>query len=152
MLSWFKPLKKYATFTGRASREEYWKFYFVVSLVMTAIVALPMVVAPFDAYQLIMTPSVAFPLVKWISIALKLAEGFRHSTEINQFSVILTAIWYLITAIPMLAVGVRRLHDRELSGGWIFIQLLPLVGQLVLLIFFCLPGTVGMNNYGAAPR
>lgn len=122
MLSWFNPLKKYATFAGRATRAEYWKFYFMVVLGMV------------------------------LFIVLMIVGGFRHRLAITQIGTIFSAIWLLVTAIPLTAVGVRRLHDRELSGWWTLIQFLPLVGVLVLLILFCLPGTVGMNKYGEDPR
>lgn len=122
MLSWFNPLKKYATFAGRASRAEYWKFY--LAIILGAV--------PF--------------------IVLALVGGSRHSMAIIQFGTIVAAIWFFATFIPLIAVGVRRLHDRGLSGWWTLIQFLPFVGGLVILVLFCLPGTVGSNRYGEDPR
>ena len=53
--------------------------------------------------------------------------------------------------IPSLAAGVRRLHDTDRSGWWLLIVLVPLVGAIVLLIFFVLEGTTGDNRFGADP-
>ncbi|WP_127956971.1 DUF805 domain-containing protein [Serratia microhaemolytica] len=63
-----------------------------------------------------------------------------------------TAFYILLTLIPFLAVQVRRLHDANFSGWWALIHLIPFIGQLVMLIFALLPGTVGENRYGADPR
>ncbi len=49
--------------------------------------------------------------------------------------------------LPGLAVSVRRLHDQDRSGWWLLINLVPF-GNIVLLIFFCLPGTPGPNRFG----
>ena len=50
--------------------------------------------------------------------------------------------------IPSLAVGVRRLHDINRSGWWMLIGLIPLIGAIVLLVFFCKDGTNGSNPFG----
>lgn len=51
-----------------------------------------------------------------------------------------------------LAVAVKRWHDRNKSGWWVLIALVPVIGGLWYLIE-CgfLPGTTGANNYGADP-
>ncbi|MEQ6902652.1 DUF805 domain-containing protein [Nocardioides sp. YIM 152588] len=51
--------------------------------------------------------------------------------------------------LPSLAVGVRRLHDTGRSGWWMLIALVPVVGWIVLVVFFCLPGDRASNRYGA---
>lgn len=53
--------------------------------------------------------------------------------------------------IPALAVAVRRLHDTGKSGGWIFINLVPLVGGLWFLFLMVSQGTSGSNDYGDDP-
>ncbi len=52
--------------------------------------------------------------------------------------------------LPSLSLAFRRLHDTNRSGWWLLLALVP-VGGLVLLIFYCLPGTPGPNKYGAGP-
>ncbi len=54
--------------------------------------------------------------------------------------------------LPSLAVAVRRLHDTDRSGWWLLIGLIPLVGGIVLLVFFVLEGTRGPNRHGADPK
>ena len=46
---------------------------------------------------------------------------------------------------------VRRLHDIGYSGWWWWIGLLPLVGGLILLIFYILPSEPRENRYGQVP-
>jgi uncharacterized membrane protein YhaH (DUF805 family) len=46
-----------------------------------------------------------------------------------------------------LALQVRRLHDINRSGFWIFIGLIPIAGAIVLLVFDCQPGTPGPNRF-----
>jgi uncharacterized membrane protein YhaH (DUF805 family) len=60
------------------------------------------------------------------------------------------AIQYVITvivALVSLALSIRRLHDTNKSGWWWLIGLVPIVGGIVLLVFYCLPGTPGPNKY-----
>ncbi|MFC4020789.1 DUF805 domain-containing protein [Micromonospora sp. GCM10011542] len=58
----------------------------------------------------------------------------------------------LALLLPGLAVAVRRLHDTDHSGWWLLIGLVPLVGGIVLLVFFAKDGTRGGNRYGADPK
>ena len=53
--------------------------------------------------------------------------------------------------LPGLAVGVRRLHDTDRSGWWILIGLIPLIGLIVLLVFFVQESDPGPNKYGPPP-
>ncbi len=54
--------------------------------------------------------------------------------------------------LPGLAVSVRRLHDTGRSGGWVFLQLIPYLGALVLLVFMVMDGDQGSNQYGPSPK
>lgn len=53
--------------------------------------------------------------------------------------------------LPTLSVNVRRLHDIDRSGWFIFLAWIPLVGVIVLLIWHCQRGTTGGNRYGPDP-
>ncbi len=57
-------------------------------------------------------------------------------------------IYSAIILIPTLAVSVRRLHDTGNSGWLVLLWLVPLLGQLVLIYFWCLPGEYEENQYG----
>jgi len=45
----------------------------------------------------------------------------------------------LAALLPSLAISVRRLHDIKKSGWWLLISLVPVIGIIILLIFFILP-------------
>ena len=64
----------------------------------------------------------------------------------------LGGIYSLAALLPSLAVLVRRLHDVGKSGWWCLLALVPLVGQVWLLILLCLDGTPGANEYGESPK
>ncbi|MDM9619237.1 hypothetical protein A6U87_00770 [Rhizobium sp. AC44/96] len=61
---------------------------------------------------------------------------------------ILSTLFALGTLLPMLAVTVRRLHDVDRSGWWIFIGLIPLIGAIILLYWYISEGTPGANQFG----
>jgi uncharacterized membrane protein YhaH (DUF805 family) len=54
--------------------------------------------------------------------------------------------------LPYLGVAVRRLHDTNRSGWMLLIGLIPLVGAILLIVWWVGDGTVGDNQYGADPR
>lgn len=58
-------------------------------------------------------------------------------------------LYFLGTFLPSLAIAVRRLHDTGKSGWMLLISLIPIVGGIVLLVFFVSAST-GTNAYGAA--
>lgn len=67
-------------------------------------------------------------------------------------TVILGALYALAVFIPSIGVSIRRLHDTNRSGWWLLIAFLPLIGSLVLLVFFVLEGTAGENSHGVDPK
>lgn len=105
-------LSKYADFSGRARRAEYWWFY------------------------------LAYILVSIVAVVIDALIGI----SILQWLVLLAAI------VPTLAVGARRLHDTGKSGWWQLIGLVPLVGVIVLIVFFATDGHPGTNKYGPSPK
>jgi uncharacterized membrane protein YhaH (DUF805 family) len=64
---------------------------------------------------------------------------------------VLYAIATLALLLPSIAVGARRLHDIDKSGWWLLIALIPLIGAIVLIIFFAQKGTTGPNRFGPDP-
>ena len=93
-----------------------------------------------------------------VGLAIALIEGggsFSRGAGSMQFAVVggtFSMIWSLINLLPGLAVAVRRLHDLDKSGWWLLIGLIPLVGAIILLVWFCSRGTGGANRFGADPR
>ena len=57
----------------------------------------------------------------------------------------------LVALLPSLAVGARRLHDIDRSGWWLLIGFIPLIGLIVLIVFFATRGQAGANRFGADP-
>ena len=61
---------------------------------------------------------------------------------------ITTSLFGLAVFLPGLAVSIRRLHDLDRTGWWIFIGLIPLIGAILLIVWYCGRGTVGANRFG----
>lgn len=65
---------------------------------------------------------------------------------------LLGGIYSLAVLIPAIAVSVRRLHDTDRSGWWLFIELIPIIGAIVLFIFMVQDSQQGDNQYGLNPK
>lgn len=81
-----------------------------------------------------------------VEIILSVIGSLLH---IRQF---LTGLYSLAVFLPSLAVSVRRLHDSGRSGLWVLIGLIPFIGAIVLLVFFCLDSQEGNNRFGPNPK
>lgn len=81
-----------------------------------------------------------------ISIALGIIEGIIGTGGF------LAGIYSLAILLPSLAVAFRRLHDTGKSAWWLLISLIPLIGSIILLVFFCQEGDSNDNQYGANPK
>jgi uncharacterized membrane protein YhaH (DUF805 family) len=77
-----------------------------------------------------------------------LVGTFSVEAEIGLFS----GLYALAMVIPGLAVLVRRLHDTDRSGWWALLNLLPVVGALVVLVFTLLDSQPGANRFGPNPK
>ena len=62
-------------------------------------------------------------------------------------AVVIQYVVSVIIALVSLSLSVRRLHDTGKSGYWWFIGLIPIIGAIVLIVFYCTPGTPGPNKY-----
>ena len=65
---------------------------------------------------------------------------------------VFTGLAWLALLLPSLAVGVRRLHDTGRSGWFLLLGLIPLVGGIILLVFYVTDGNAGANAHGADPK
>ena len=71
----------------------------------------------------------------------------RVRAEMAEHTVNVVLLW------PTLAVSVKRWHDRDKSGWWVLVVLVPVVGWAVALVVNgLLPGTRGQNRFGSEPR
>ena len=60
----------------------------------------------------------------------------------------LAAFFALGIFVPSIARGTRRLHDINKPGALLLLGLIPFVGSIILLVWFCTDGDVGPNKYG----
>jgi uncharacterized membrane protein YhaH (DUF805 family) len=113
--------ENYMNFEGRASRSEYWWFLLFVILAEVAIAILAGVL------------------------------GGILGDAGTEFGMLLYAVFGLAVILPALGVTVRRLHDTDRSGWFIFIGLVPVIGPILLIVWYCTSGTPGANRFGANP-
>lgn len=64
---------------------------------------------------------------------------------------ILTTIYGLAVLLPSVGIAIRRLHDTNRSGWWLLISLVPLIGAIILIVFFAQP-TVGSSAVPAKSK
>jgi uncharacterized membrane protein YhaH (DUF805 family) len=64
---------------------------------------------------------------------------------------ILGGIVGLALLLPNIAIAIRRLHDRDKSGWWLLLVLIPLIGAIILIVWFVVRGTSGPNRFGPDP-
>jgi len=69
---------------------------------------------------------------------------------IGSFGVI-SGLAGLALLLPGLSVAIRRLHDTDHSGWWVLISLIPIIGFIVLLIWYLRDSDPGENQYGPPP-
>ncbi len=63
-------------------------------------------------------------------------------------AIVIQYVVYILVALVSLSLSVRRLHDTDRSGFWWLIGLIPVIGTIILLVFYLLPGTPGPNRHG----
>ena len=123
-----RGFKKYATFSGRASRSEYWWWYLFTFLVYL-VLGVPLYV---------------------VGIATS-RDGGRTPGTLAIPLIILLTVFALGIIVPSLALTVRRLHDAGYSGLLALLFLIPYVGGLVILIFALLPSSPAGAKYDPVP-
>lgn len=124
------PFRRYADFSGRSRRMEYWMFrLFEFGVFFAGLIVLGL-----------------------FSGAAGAAGGDTASGLVGGLGALALVGFFLFSFIPGLAVTVRRLHDTGKSGWMVLISLVPLVGGIVLLVFLCSDGTRGANQYGEDPK
>lgn len=131
------PLKRYADFSGRSTRMEYWMFTLLWWVVIIA------------AFILFGVGS------EQAQAAGHRDDPFANSLAVTGFAIM--TLWWLGTIIPCIAVIVRRLHDQDKSGALVILIILlnlflSFIGWIVQTIFMCIDGTPGTNQYGPDPK
>lgn len=122
------PLRRYADFSGRSRRKEYWMFVLGVTAVTILL----------------------------LMLALVMGGGLEGMAQGGGLfagpMMILFALLWLAVIVPSIAVQVRRFHDQDKSGWFVLINLIPYIGGLIVLVFMFLEGTRGPNRFGPDPK
>jgi uncharacterized membrane protein YhaH (DUF805 family) len=131
MLDWMLlPYRRYADFSGRSQRKEYWMFALLSAIVTIVVLALIFAGMPkMDEYGNPGNPG----MMMYVGGGLLVLFG-------------------LGSIVPSIAVQVRRFHDQDKSGWFVLLGLIPYVGGIVVFVFMCLDGTHGTNRFGADPK
>jgi uncharacterized membrane protein YhaH (DUF805 family) len=162
------PLKRYAQFNGRSRRKEFWMWVLFVFLMTIALTIVDSILGLGGRTVAGSTES-ATPAM----------TGFGYGAAASGG--LLTNLFSLATLIPYLAVSVRRLHDTDRSGWFVLLPLLPLlialgvmvagamsmnpammviggvailaalICSILVLVWYCTPGTRGSNRFGPDP-
>ena len=114
---YFDVLQKYAQFTGRATRQEFWMFALINVIISV--------------------------LIGMIDSILGLNSGTIGP---------LGGIYSLAVLVPSLAVGARRLHDIGRTGWMQLLALIPVVGVVILIVFWAQDTAPGDNIHGPNPK
>ena len=106
--------KKYSDFTGRASRSEFWWWYLFAIIIAVV-------------YSILLQ-----------SLG-TIGNGGRGYGPIGWILIVVYIVWVLAILVPSLALVWRRLHDVNLAGPFFFLGFIPLVGWIILLVFYVMP-------------
>ena len=117
-------LKKWVTYNGRASRSEMWWFY--MFFIIYAIIAI-------SSFSLISGDN--FVIISGYNFVIIYWFGFL--------------VCNIVGSLSCIAVGIRRLHDLDRSGHWIWLYFLPIIGIVILVVLFCMKSTEGANRFGS---
>ena len=131
--AYFNMLRNWKNFSGRATRSDYWWALlgnFIVAVIIGAIMGVLTGIAGIISENLAGVMMVITSLV--------------------------TGAYSLIILVPSVALVIRRFHDINKSGWWYLICLALCmccgIGSIVFLVFMCMDGTPGNNNYGPDPK
>lgn len=143
-------MEKYADFTGRAPRAEYW--WYVLGLVIAFIIA-RIIDSILGLSHMIFYVYGPLALLLWLAtIVPSLAVGVRRLHDTGR-----TGWWVLLPIVPYalaIILGGPAILAGGMAAGLGLAALLLLVGfvcAILLLIFMILPGQPGQNQYGPNP-
>ena len=69
----------------------------------------------------------------------------------EEAATIIIYLFGLVYIWSLIAIQVKRWHDRDKSGWWILINFIPIIGFWALIENGFLRGTEGMNRFGEDP-
>lgn len=142
------PIRKYAQFSGRAPRAEYW--WYTLAIIVVAVVisvvegtlGLSGMIGPYGPLSVLFVVALFVP-----GIAVTVRR--LHDTDRSGW-------WILIALIPYCIMGFM-MGTSAASGGATglaslgLVSIVTLIGGIVILIFMILPGNKGDNRFGPDP-
>ena len=127
MSDMFLPFKRYFEFSGRSRRREYWLFVLLYTVVLTIAIVL----------------DVQLGWADYSGYSYAGDYGFEASFNV-EFGPCAIGVMVLFT-IPIFAAAIRRMHDVDKSGWFVWIPFYN-------LILACSNGTPGPNRFGPDPK
>ena len=119
-MNWYlKCLKQYIDFWGRARRKEYWMF---------------------TLWNVV--------IIMFLAALAAIGTEIGSDSFVSYIPMVLYLLYGLFILIPSFTVSVRRLHDIGKSGWWILISLIPVIGSIILLVWYCTEGQRCENEWG----
>lgn len=88
----------------------------------------------------------------WLANVIVLIVLATLAGAVSEVLWVLYALYALAMFVPSLAVAVRRLHDTGKTGWLLLLGFVPVVGPIVLLVFYLLDSTPGTNQYGTSEK
>jgi uncharacterized membrane protein YhaH (DUF805 family)/cold shock CspA family protein len=116
----------YFNFNGRARRKEFWAFWLCFNLVLVALLGFGILV----------------------NLAI---NGFGINAGRTSIGFLPAAVFVLVFGLPWIALTVRRLHDVGLSGWFVLLCYIPVIGGVGLLVLGLVPSQLGENPWGRMP-
>ena len=117
--------KKGFTFTGRASRAEFWRAWIATSGIVAALYVLSIIVSTAGLAVVMQSGSYS---------------SYTAITAVSGLLLVVAALYAVATFIPSIAISVRRLHDTNQPGVMYLLSFIPFVGVLVLIYLLAQPG------------
>jgi uncharacterized membrane protein YhaH (DUF805 family) len=148
-VDWAKrPLQKYADFSGRASRAEYW--WFVLALIVCYVIV-NIVESLLGTNRMIMGVYGPLLLLLWLgTLVPQIAVSVRRLHDTNRSG------WWMLLLAPYV-VGLAMAGPALMSGSMTglgmvgLVMMIGMVCAIVLLVFMVLAGTPADNRYGPDP-
>jgi uncharacterized membrane protein YhaH (DUF805 family) len=136
------PLRRYAEFSGRSRRKEYWMYVLLLILVGVVLAAvegalgLGAIVGPYGPLSALLALGTFIP---------SLAVGVRRLHDTGR-----SGWWMLIGLIPNALMAAATLSGNLTVTGILLV--FALIGAIVLLVLMVMEGTKGPNEYGPDPK
>ena len=80
-----------------------------------------------------------------LGFAISFVSGLFNNESVTRFLLVYTNVAILFATISL---QIRRLHDSNKSALYLLLNLLPGVGQIIVIALLCLPGNLEVNSYG----